>query len=101
MITIRDRYMPGNWRVALVEDNKRNRYIVIEDPLGKFVQNVAYGSKLYKMYDALLLRSPTISDQDLMALYDLSTHGITETRGRVLAYARAVIELTRKSWGMN
>jgi hypothetical protein len=31
MVTIRDRNMPGGWRVALVEDNRRNRYIEIFD----------------------------------------------------------------------
>jgi hypothetical protein len=46
------------------------------------------------------LQSPVIDDKELMELYETTTKGLTDTRGRVLAYARAVIDTTREHWGM-
>jgi hypothetical protein len=100
MVTIRDRNMPGGWRVALVEDNRRNRYIEIFDKQDRFVKNITPADKLYALFDAMLLQSPVIDDKELMELYETTTKGLTDTRGRVLAYARAVIDTTREHWGM-
>jgi hypothetical protein len=95
---IRSRDLPGGWHLALVQDVDNNRYI--EATHGETLVTFSPSHKLYVLFNAILSQTPEIADEELLKLYEKSTDGISHRYGRVLAYGRAVIELTRKSWGM-
>jgi len=99
-MTIRDRNLPGGWHIALIEDGDRNRYIEAFDAKGNMVLSMSPSHKLYQLFNEVLAQPPMIQDEELLKLYETSTHNISHKYGRVLAYARAVIEVTRRSWGV-
>jgi len=103
MITIRDRTLPGKYRIALTEDSDRNRWIEVSrfTDAGELpILSMGPSNKLYRLFEAMMAAPPMISDEELLKIYESSTEGISHKYGRVLAYARAVIEVTRKVWGL-
>jgi hypothetical protein len=99
-VIIRSRELPSGWHIQLVQDVDNNRYIEATCQSTSTVVTISPSHKLWNLFDAVLKQNPVIQDEELVKLYGSSTKGISHHYGRVLAYGRAVIEITRKTWGV-
>lgn len=54
MMIVREKTLVKGWRVALVEDVDRNRYIEVYDDKGKFIQSISPSHKMYDLFLTIL-----------------------------------------------